>query len=100
MAQEPLQINCAKCPKSVCPTDKFMEGPENCPTQTRAEVISQAFKRYKEPANTEFAREASVSASKSVPEGDLPSPRTRSQRQTRGSTAAVQPVSSSPTRDR
>ena len=79
MAQEPLQINCAKCPKSVCSTDKFMEGPENCPTQIRAEVISQTFKRYKEPANAEFVREASVvegSAYTTVPWSPTPTPLT------------------------
>lgn len=37
-----------------------MEGPENCPTQTRAETIKEAFQRYRDPELAEFARIASI----------------------------------------
>lgn len=79
MSQEELQINCAKCPKSVCPTEHFMEGPDNCPTKTRAATISQAFLRYKDPELAEFARTASVvegSAYTTVPWSTAPTPLT------------------------
>lgn len=79
MSQEELQIDCARCPKSVCPTDKFMEGPENCPTQIRADTISQAFQRYKDPEFAEFARKASIvegSAYTTVPWSPTPTPLT------------------------
>ena len=79
MAQEQLQINCAKCPKSVCPTEHFMEGPANCPTQIRADTISQAFQHYRDPELAEFARTASVvegSAYTTVPWSPSPTPLT------------------------
>jgi uncharacterized metal-binding protein len=79
MAQEQLQINCAKCPKSVCPTEHFMEGPENCPTQIRADTIKQALRRYHDPELAQFARTASVvegSAYTTVPWSPTPTPLT------------------------
>ena len=53
-------INCAKCPKRVCNSPAFMEGPENCPTRVEAEVIGRALGRYGDPEIAEFARQASI----------------------------------------
>lgn len=51
---------CAKCTKVVCNSKAFLEGPSNCPTKTKREVIQQASTKYDEPETREFARQASV----------------------------------------
>lgn len=53
-------INCAKCPKTVCNSAAFMKGPENCPTKVEADVIKKAMSRYHNPQIAEFARIASI----------------------------------------
>ncbi len=66
------KIECAKCTKVVCGSEHYMEGPENCPTKTRADVIKQAVREYDDPAIKEFARQASIQESDcymNMPEG-------------------------------
>lgn len=53
-------IECAKCPRPVCNSAAFMEGPENCPTRVEADVIEETRHWYKEPEVVEFARQASI----------------------------------------
>lgn len=79
MAETPPVPNCAKCPKTVCPTPDFAKGPENCPTQIKADIICQAFQRYCDPELAEFARTASIvegSAYTRVPWSSSPTPLT------------------------
>ena len=74
-----MTINCAKCPKNVCPTEEFLQGPDNCPTKIRSEVIKEAVERYHDPELGEFARIASIveaSAYTRVPWSDSPAPLT------------------------
>jgi len=66
------KIECAKCTKVVCGSEHYMEGPENCPTKTRADVIKRAVREYDDPAIKEFARQASIQESDcymNMPEG-------------------------------
>ena len=51
---------CAKCTKVVCNSKAFLEGPSNCPTKTKREVIEQAVTEYDDPETKEFARQASI----------------------------------------
>jgi uncharacterized metal-binding protein len=53
-------IECAKCTRTVCNSKAFLEGPSNCPTKTKQEIIQQALAKYDEPENSEFARQASI----------------------------------------
>jgi len=53
-------INCSKCKKTVCYSKYYMNGPENCPTKTEAEVIERAVNEYEKPEQKEFARQASI----------------------------------------
>jgi len=53
-------LNCAKCPRAVCYSAAFKEGPENCPTKVEADVIEKAMSRYYDPQIAEFARISSV----------------------------------------
>ena len=39
MAENP---QCAKCTKTVCDSEAFLKGPENCPTKTRQGIIKEA----------------------------------------------------------
>ncbi len=51
---------CAKCTKVVCNSKAFLEGPSNCPTKTKREIIQQALTKYNDPETKEFARQASI----------------------------------------
>jgi len=51
---------CAKCTKVVCNSKAFLEGPSNCPTKTKREIIQQALTKYDDPETKEFARQASI----------------------------------------
>ena len=53
-------IECAKCTKVVCGSKEFNQGPPNCPTKTKQDVIQQAITEYKKPEVKEFARQASI----------------------------------------
>jgi len=51
-----------------------MEGPDNCPTKTRAELIKQSVREYDTPGVKEFARQASIQEAEcymSMPEGSV-----------------------------
>ena len=54
------KIECARCTRVVCGSEHYMEGPENCPTRTRADVIERAVREYDAPEVKEFARQASI----------------------------------------
>ena len=51
---------CAKCTKVVCYSEHFLDGPPNCPTRTRTELIQEALEEYDTPEVREFARQASI----------------------------------------
>ena len=51
---------CTKCPGRVCNSRAFLEGPPNCPTKTRQEIIEGALTKYDDPETREFARQASI----------------------------------------
>ena len=51
---------CAKCPRMVCDSKQFAEGPPNCPTKSKKEVIEKALESYSDPQVAEFARLASI----------------------------------------
>jgi len=66
---------CAKCTKLVCTSKQFDQGPPNCPTKTKAEVIKQAAAEYNNPEVREFARQASIQEFEcymNLPEGRTP----------------------------
>ncbi len=65
-------INCARCDKVVCGSEHSQEGPSNCPTRTKSEVINRALREYDKPEIREFARQASIQESEcymNLPEG-------------------------------
>lgn len=69
------KVECAKCTKRVCYSESFLEGPPNCPTKTRREVIEQALTEYDDPETREFARQASIQEFEcylNLPEGRTP----------------------------
>jgi len=69
------KIECAKCTKVVCNTKRFDQGPPNCPTKTKREVIEQAVTQYNDPETKEFARQASIQEFEcymNLPEGRTP----------------------------
>ena len=55
-----MKPQCAHCTRVVCNTQEFAQGPPNCPTVTRADVIKKAVAEYDDPGLREFARQASV----------------------------------------
>ncbi len=66
------KVECAKCEKVVCGSEYSQEGPSNCPTKTKSEVIKKALLEYDEPGIKEFARQASIQESEcymNLPEG-------------------------------
>lgn len=42
-------VNCAKCPRPVCNTPGYQEGPDDCPFKVRPEVIKKATDRCLSP---------------------------------------------------
>ena len=52
--------NCSGCNKTVCNSECYMEGPDNCPTKIKVELIEKAVKEYDKPEIREFARQASI----------------------------------------
>ena len=69
------KTECARCPKVVCNGEQFDQGPPNCPTRIKSEVIKQAIAEYDRPEVREFARQASIQEFEcymSLPEGRTP----------------------------
>ena len=69
------KIECAKCTKVVCNTKHFNQGPPNCPTKVRAEVIKRTLTEYEKPEVKEFAQQASIQEFEcymNLPEGRTP----------------------------
>jgi len=69
------KTECAKCTKVVCDSKAFDQGPPNCPTKTRQEVIQQALAEYDKPEVRKFARQASIQEFEcymDLPEGSTP----------------------------
>ena len=65
-------IDCARCDKVVCSSEHSQEGPSNCPTRTKSDVIDQALREYDKPEIMEFARQASIQEAEcymNLPEG-------------------------------
>lgn len=54
------KTECAKCTKVVCSSKEFDQGPPNCPTKTKRDIIQQALAEYNKPEVREFARQASI----------------------------------------
>jgi len=54
------KTECAKCNRTVCYSEHFLDGPPNCPTKTRVETIKKVLEEYDRPEVKEFARQASV----------------------------------------
>ena len=66
------KVECARCDKVVCGSEHSQEGPSNCPTRTKSEVINRALREYDKPEIREFARQASIQESECymhLPEG-------------------------------
>jgi uncharacterized metal-binding protein len=55
-----ITANCAMCTKRVCPTSDSLDGPENCPTKTRKNLIKKTFPSYEKSEVAEFARQSSI----------------------------------------
>jgi len=69
------RIECAKCAKRVCESKESDQGPSNCPTKVKAEVIKQAILEYNKPEVREFTRQASIQEFEcymKLPEGMTP----------------------------
>jgi len=43
------KVECARCDKVVCGSEHSQEGPSNCPTRTKSEVINRALQEYDKP---------------------------------------------------
>ena len=70
-----VKIECAKCTKVVCDSKQFDQGPSNCPTKVRRDLIKQAVAEYDKPEVREFARQASIQEFEcymDLPEGRTP----------------------------
>jgi len=68
------KVECATCNRVVCYSEHYLEGPDNCPTKTRAGLISQAVRQYDAPEVKEFARQASIQEAEcymNMPEGSV-----------------------------
>ena len=67
------KIECAKCTKVVCRSKESDQGPPNCPTKTKRDIIQQALAEYDKPEVREFARQASIQEFEcymNLPEGE------------------------------
>jgi len=66
---------CTKCTKVVCGSKESDQGPPNCPTKTKQDIIQQALAEYDKPEVREFARQASIQEFEcymNLPEGRTP----------------------------
>ena len=59
MKENELIVNCGKCPRPVCNSTAYEDGPDNCPYKVRLEVIKQAFEKYMQSDVHKFALNAS-----------------------------------------
>ena len=60
MAEEiHAHVNCAKCPRPVCNSPAWLEGPDNCPSKVLPDVISKATQRCFSDELRGFALKAS-----------------------------------------
>ncbi len=59
MKNDEVLVNCGKCPRPVCNSTAWEEGPDNCPMKIVPEVIERAKEKYFTPEVLEFARNAS-----------------------------------------
>lgn len=69
------KIECAKCPRVVCISKQSDQGPENCPTKFKQDIIQRVLTEYDKPEVTEFARQASIQEFEcymNLPEGRTP----------------------------
>jgi len=69
------KITCAKCRSLACCSEHFLDGPSNCPTKTKSDVIKAAIAEYDKPEVMEFARQASIQEFEcymNLPEGRTP----------------------------
>ncbi len=69
------KTECAKCTKVVCGSKESAQGPSNCPTKTKQDIIQQALTEYDKPEVREFARQASIQEFEcymNLPEGMTP----------------------------
>ncbi len=70
------KITCAKCTKMACGTSTTGDqGPSNCPTTIRRDVVQRALLEYDKPEVSEFARQASIQEFEcymNLPEGMTP----------------------------
>jgi len=57
--QKAASVNCAKCPRPVCNSPAWKEGPENCPRKIKPEVVKRATEKCLDPQFREFAYQAS-----------------------------------------
>ncbi|MDY7019023.1 MAG: DUF1847 domain-containing protein [Chloroflexota bacterium] len=54
------EVNCAKCPRPVCNSPAWEEGPDNCPTKIKKGLIKRATEKCFSEELQEFARQASI----------------------------------------
>ena len=80
MSEETTQaVTCAACSQRVCPGAGYLDGPDNCPTRTRSDIVEDVMERYRAPEVARFARAASLvegSAYTQVPWSSAPTPQT------------------------
>ena len=68
------KVTCATCTRVVCGSEHYLDGPDNCPTKTKAETIEKAVREYEKPDIKEFARQSSIQESEcyqNMPEGSV-----------------------------
>ena len=69
------KVECANCTKVVCDSAQHLDGPSNCPTRIKQNVIKRALVEYERLEIREFARQASVQDFEcylDLPEGKTP----------------------------
>jgi len=58
-AEDDLTVNCAKCPRPVCNSPAWREGPQNCPLKLMSGAIDDATERCMGPDLKDFVVHAS-----------------------------------------
>jgi uncharacterized metal-binding protein len=54
-----IHVNCAKCPRPVCNSTAWQEGPDNCPSKVLPDIIKKATEKYLGKELHHFAVQAS-----------------------------------------